>query len=103
MSSIFQRMLQAQNVFQMELLKKRNVVGVALGYKETGGVITDQPAVVVLVQTKHPVTALAADDLIPARIDGVLTDVYEVGYLVAQLTSRDRFRPTIPGGVSIGH
>jgi hypothetical protein len=31
------------------------------------------------------------------------TDVYEVGYLRAQQTPRERFRPIIPAGVSIGH
>lgn len=103
MAPIFQRMIQAQREFQDELLKKQNVNGVAVGYKESGGVITDEPAVVVLVQTKHPITALSADDLIPKEINGIRTDVYEVGYLVAQQDSQDRHRPIIPCGVSIGH
>jgi hypothetical protein len=104
MSSIFQRMFQAQAAFQDVLLAKPNVVGVAVGYKESGGVITDEPAVVVLVQQKKPLAALSAEAMIPSDIGGVRTDVYEVGYLQAhQPNPKDRFRPVIPAGVSIGH
>ena len=53
-------------------------------------------------------SAAAADglsrrDRVPGAIDGIRTDVYEVGYLRALATPRDRFRPTMPGGVSLGH
>ena len=105
MSSMFQRIIQAQAQAQAELLRKPNVVGVAVGYKESSGVISDEPAVVVLVEQKKPIAALSEDALIPREVEGVRTDVYEVGYLQAQQqeTPRGRFRPTIPGGVSIAH
>lgn len=104
MSSIFQRIYQAQAEFQAELFEKPNVVGVAAGYKESGGVITDEPAVVVLVEQKKPIAALSAQEMVPQTVDSVPTDVYEVGYLQAQQDSpRDRFRPVIPAGVSIAH
>jgi hypothetical protein len=103
MSSMFQRLLQIQAEYQETLLAKPNVVGVAVGYKESDGVISDEPAVVVLVEQKRPLAALSADEVIPREIDGTRTDVYEVGYLQAQQGSRDRHRPVIPGGVSIGH
>jgi hypothetical protein len=95
--------MQAQAAHQDELLNKNNVVGVAVGYKESDGVVTDQVAVVVLVQEKRPLAALSAQDVIPKQVDGLLTDVIEVGYLRAQQTPRERFRPVIPSGVSIGH
>jgi hypothetical protein len=103
MSSIFQRMLQAQAAHQADLLAKPNVVGVAVGYRESDGVISDEPAVVVLVQQKRPLAALSADEVVPREVDGIRTDVYEIGYIEAQQGSRDRHRPVIPGGVSIGH
>jgi hypothetical protein len=98
-------MLQVQAESQHALLLKPNVVGVAIGYKESGGVITDEPAVVVLVEQKKPLAALSAEEQIPREINGVRTDVYEVGYLQAQQQQdpKGRFRPTIPGGVSIAH
>lgn len=102
-SSLFQRIIQVQMQVQRDLMAKRNVVGVAVGFKETEGIITDTPAVVVLVEQKKPLAALTADEMIPREVEGVRTDVYEVGFLQAQQSPKDRFRPTIPGGVSIGH
>ena len=98
-----QQAMETQAEHEDQLLNKSNVVGVAVGYKESNGVLTDEVAVVVLVQEKKPVAALAAQDLIPKEIDGLKTDVIEVGYLRAQQTPRDRFRPVIPSGVSVGH
>ncbi len=94
---------EAQEIHQDALLQKQNVVGVAVGYKESEGVTTDEVAVVVLVEEKKPLAALSAQDAIPKEIDGMKTDVVEVGYLRAQQSARDRYRPIIPSGVSIGH
>lgn len=98
-----QQVLQAQAATEAQLLAKQNVVGVAVGFKESEGVVSDQLAVMVLVQEKKPVAQLAAADVIPKSVDGVRTDVYEVGDLRAQLNPKERFRPTIPAGVSSGH
>ncbi len=95
--------IEAQSIFQPSLLNKRNVVGVAVGLKESNGVTTDEVALVVLVEQKKPLAALSAEDAIPREVDGVRTDVMEVGYLRAQQTPKDRFRPIIPSGVSLGH
>ena len=97
-SSMFQRIVQAQTNFQEELLAKRNVVGVAVGYKATAQGITDTPSIVVLVEQKLPVAALTSADEIPSEINGIRTDVLQVGRLEAQVTPKDRFRPVIPGG-----
>jgi hypothetical protein len=90
---------RAQAQFQESLLAKPNVVGVAVGRKNETGEL----AVVTLVEQKLPLAALSADAVVPRQIDGVLTDVVEIGYLRAYDSPRDRFRPTIPSGVSIGH
>ena len=57
----------------------------------------------VLVEQKKPVEALSAEDLIPPDVNGARTDVVEIGRLEAFTNPRDRFRPNIPAGVSIGH
>jgi hypothetical protein len=103
MSTIFTRIMEIQDQVQEDILRKRNVVGVAVGYKESQGKITDEPAVVVMVETKRPVTELAVDDVVPTEVSGVRTDVYETGRFFAQQAPADRFRPTIPAGVSLGH
>ncbi|RMF81755.1 MAG: hypothetical protein D6737_04020 [Chloroflexi bacterium] len=94
--------LQAQSLHHDELMAKPNVIGVGVGYKESNGVMTDEIAVVTLVQQKKPLAALSAEEIIPRELDGMKTDVYEVGYIRALNEQRGRFRP-VPGGVSIGH
>jgi hypothetical protein len=56
-----------------------------------------------------PRTALTAQDLVPKALDGIKTDVVETGILRAlsrrsqDLSPRDRWRPVVPPGASIGH
>ncbi len=98
---------QAQAVHEATLLAKANVVGVAVGFKNSKGSATGDVSVIVLVEQKKPLAALSAQDVIPPELEGMKTDVYEVGYLRAQQSPlqdpKGRFRPTIPPGVSIGH
>ncbi len=84
------------------LLRKRNVVGVGIGYKEVGGRKTEQLSLVVLVEKKVPAAELAPKDLVERELDGVVTDVKEVGKIVAHKARTERWRPA-PPGVSIGH
>jgi len=84
------------------LMAKKNVVGMGVGYKETKGVKTDRMALVVMVRKKVSPQELKEGDLVPAEIEGVVTDVIEVGEIVALQARTDRWRPA-PGGVSIGH
>ena len=87
-----------------ELLSKRNVVGVGLGYKFSQGASTGELGLVVSVTHKVDASALAAKDLVPRALDGVKTDVVELGVLRALQTSpRDPWRPVVPPGVSVGH
>ena len=101
--NLFRQLIEAQSLFQEDLLRRRNVVGVAVGYRNFKEESTDELAVAVLVEQKKPIEALSAEDLIPPELDGARTDVIEVGHLEAQANPRDRFRPTIPAGVSVGH
>ena len=80
------------------IMAKKNVVGVGVGYKETKGVKTDRMALVVMVRKKVAVQELKAGDVVPGEIEGVVTDVIEVGEIVALQTRTDRWRPA-PGGV----
>jgi len=66
-----------------ELLKKKNVVGLGIGYKEVGGQKTEQLSLVVMVRKKESPSQLDATDLVPSEIDGVPVDVKEVGEIVA--------------------
>ncbi len=100
---IFRQMLEAQRRSQADLLRRRGVVGVGVGYRNFKERATDQLAITVLVEQKKPVEALSAEDLVPPDVNGARTDVVEIGRLEALVDPRDRFRPNIPAGVSIGH
>lgn len=85
------------------LLGKPNVITCGVGFKETEGVITDEPAVVVGVKQKVPQAQLSAQDMVPKVLSqDVKSDVVEVGEIRAFQGPTDRWRPA-PGGVSIGH
>jgi hypothetical protein len=85
-------------------LAKRNVVGLGVGFKNRMGESDGQESVVVLVQTKKPLDALEEDDIIPQEVDGVPTDVVEIGVMRAQqVNPRSRLRPVIQPGASMAH
>jgi len=84
------------------ILAKPNVVGVGTGYKVSRGRTTDELCVVTLVRQKVPEAGLDPEALVPPGIDGVATDVVQVGNIWALQARTDRWRPA-PGGVSLGH
>lgn len=88
------------------LLTKKHVVGCGIGIKEKAGRPTSTPAIMVFVDQKRPLASLGRKERIPAVLNGVATDVVEVGNL-RLLTSQDDIRtkgmrPAKPG-ISIGH
>lgn len=107
------------------LLSLPNVIGMGYGMKETGGVLTDEASIVVLVSKKVPSAMLAEAECVPKQIEGVVSDVLEVGHMKPigkssclckikkpslkktkkALCSRFRRRRVRPayGGASIGH
>ncbi len=66
---------------QAHLLSLANVVGLGIGFKQTSGQFTDQLALIVNVRQKLPLASLAPADVVPPEIDGIVTDVQEVGQL----------------------
>lgn len=98
---------QAREIYRMvlpEMFARRNVVACGLGYKQNEAGITDELSLVVSVVQKLPPELLAAEDLVPKQVQGLRTDVFEVGHLRAQSADdpRVRRRPAQPG-VSVGH
>ena len=119
---------QVKGTYVHDLLSRRNVVGVGLGYKISQGVSTGELSLIVSVARKVDPSALAAQDLVPRALDSVKTDVVETGVLrafdrrpeprpepiactepsrsegpVEGLGPRDRWRPVVPPGVTVGH
>lgn len=97
-----ERARQVKQQYVNTLLAKRNVVACGVGYKEAGGVMTDEPCVVVSVEKKVPLAQLTEADIVPQAVDDVKTDVLETGLITAWQAPTQKWRPA-PGGVSIGH
>ena len=65
--------------YERELLRKRNVVGVGVGFRERAGRATEEVCIVVSVREKLPPDQLAPQDAIPTQLDGVPVDVKATG------------------------
>ena len=99
-----------------ELLKKENVVDVAIGHKVKGQVETDEPCVTVFVSRRVNKEDLSSKDLVDKEIKGYKTDVIETGEIFAGGTQgteevyeepeirtlKQKIRPVM-GGFSVGH
>jgi hypothetical protein len=72
-----------QRKYTDELMRKKNVQGVAVGLARNNDMPTNEIALVVLVNRKVPWEQLSPEDRIPRELDGVRVDVQEVGDLRA--------------------
>jgi hypothetical protein len=88
--------------YKEAILAKPNVVGVGTGYKVVGGVTSGNLCIMAMVSKKIPRAGLDPDALVPSELDGVRTDVLQVGVLQAHGGRLERNRPLV-GGISIGH
>ncbi len=77
------RAMAVKQTYEAALLKKKNVVGVGIGFKNSSGQASDQVAIVVNVTRKVPLSALHAKDIIPASLEGVPVDVVATGVIKA--------------------
>jgi hypothetical protein len=62
-----------------QLLAIPGVIDVGVGWKVVGNVVTTQRAIIVRVYEKRPRHSIEPEHSIPAEIDGVPTDVIEIG------------------------
>lgn len=85
-----------------KLLRLDNVVGVGVGYKQAGATAAGQPALIVYVKKKYPARDLNRGHIVPKQLDGMETDVVEIGVVKMLFSRTEKERPCQPG-VSIGH
>ena len=95
---------------EQELLRKKNVCGVGIGYKMSGGRIMSvrELSIVALVTQKvRPLSLLSSHDAVPSTIEGITTDILETGVIRVPPTPVTPLRQTpirpAPGGCSIGY
>lgn len=77
------RLRAVKAIYEPDLLRKANVVGVSIGLRQRRGKQTTEPAIVVLVTRKVPLSQLDASDMIPRELEGIPVDVQAVGELRA--------------------
>ncbi|MCL6559253.1 MAG: S1 family peptidase [Firmicutes bacterium] len=97
-----ERYFRALKKTRGKLLRLKNVVGVGVGYKETRGEGSGRPAFIVYVEKKLPPGDLSRGHIVPEQIDGLDTDVVEIGVVKMLGIRTRRERPCQPG-VSVGH
>ncbi len=78
-----ERLRAVKAVYEADLMRKANVVGVGIGLRPREGKLTGEPVIVVSVTHKVPLSQLAPGDVIPRELEGVLVDVQAVGELRA--------------------
>lgn len=73
------RVRAVKTAYEWELMRKPNVVGVGIGFRQRSGELTDELAIIVSVTHKVPMEDLAPEDQIPSEIEGVPVDVQVIG------------------------
>ena len=71
--------------YEEKLLLNPNVVGVGIGTKIIKGISTQRQCIKIYVREKLPRNKLHKNELIPRKLNGIETDVEEVGSLKAQV------------------
>jgi hypothetical protein len=102
------RAIQVKDQVAEEWLQTPNVTAIAVGYKRRGGEMTGEIAIQVFVARKLSPADVEeiGSRLVPANMQGVPTDVIEMGPLteiVAPSGSRADRRDPLVGGLAIGH
>ncbi len=77
------RAIEVKSRYEASLLKKANVVSVGVGFRQQGGEVTYEVALVVSVTRKLPPAQLSPQDIIPDKIEGIPVDVRETGTMRA--------------------
>ncbi|MBE9510820.1 MAG: hypothetical protein IMY71_08080 [Bacteroidetes bacterium] len=69
--------------YEKKLMRKKGVLGCAVGYKHVAGKKTDQICIVYYVNKKKPEDQLSKSDMVPRFIEGIPTDIIESGEIRA--------------------
>ena len=77
------RLRAVKTAHEADLMRKAYVVGVGIGLRQVGGKPTGEPAIVVSVTHKMPLSQLGSGDVIPRELEEIPVDVQAVGVLRA--------------------
>ena len=97
-----ERILKVKEAVERELMKIPGVHAVGIGPKITGGKMTSEIAIHVLLPRKKPLREILPEEVIPPEIEGIKTDVLEVPLFIVSVGLPDttRYRP-LKGGTQV--
>ena len=81
--SLNEQIKKVKDKYTNKILSYRDVVGIGIGYKTINGKETAQLSIVISVKKKKPLKELKENEIIPGELDGIKTDVREVGEIRA--------------------
>ena len=70
--------------YEEKLLLNPNVIGVGIGLKIINGIPTERKCIKIYVQKKVSKSKLQKNELIPRKLNGIETDIEEVGRFKVQ-------------------
>jgi hypothetical protein len=94
-----EKYIEIKRAAQGALLKLPGVHAVGVGLRHVGGRLTEEVVIAVFVDKKKPLEELSPEEIVPAEIDGVKTDVVETQRPVRQADTKE-YRP-LKGGIQI--
>jgi len=99
----FERVRAVKRDAQAHLRRIPGVHAVGIGAKTVGGQRTSEPAIIVFMSKKKPLAEISPDQVVPAEIEGIKTDVIEAGKpRNLQLPDRHSYRDSgLDGGIQI--
>ena len=90
--------------YRGKILTLPHVIGVGIGYRITARQTTAELSIMILVRKKLPPAGLEAKAIAPQEIQGIRTDVLEVGDIrPLKYYTNDSFRPTVCLDTEIKH
>lgn len=104
----FNRAMEVKKKYCLELLVRRDVIGVGVGIKTVRNIETGKPCIKIYVGKKLPKPVLNSSEILPQKIEGVPTDLVEFGMPTKETRLQpapgrgEKVRP-VPIGVSVGH
>jgi hypothetical protein len=79
----FEKAKKIKDRYKEYLMSLENVVSIGIGLKKVKGKVTEELSIIVGVSTKKPFNLLKKSDIIPSELDGIKTDVIQVGEISA--------------------
>ena len=84
LKKVSQKIEQIKKKYELDLLRQANVVGVGIGMKMKKGISTNKVCLKVYVCQKLPKSKLDKNEILPEKLEGIETDIEEIGKLEAQ-------------------